>query len=106
MANYNPSQSMRFRTKIIMTAVFFVLFFLIALNFFKISVVNNNKYQAMANSQHFGSITISAHRGSIFDANGNVLAKSATVYKVFLDPSMYKNELEELQKRIDRKSVV
>lgn len=104
MANYNPSQSMRFRTKIIMTAVFFVLFFLIALNFFKISVVNNDKYQAMANSQHFGSITISAHRGSIYDANGNVLAKSATVYNVFLDPSMYKNELEELQKRIDKRN--
>lgn len=104
MANYNPSQSMRFRTKVIMTAAFFVLFFLIALNFFKISVINNNKYQAMANSQHFGSITISAHRGSIYDANGNVLAKSATAYNVFLDPSMYKTELDELQKRIDKRN--
>ncbi len=104
MANFNPSNSMRFRTKIVMTAVFFVLFSLIAMNFFKISVVNNNKYQAMANSQHFGSISISAHRGAIYDAKGNALAKSATVYKVFLDPSMYKTELEELQKRIDKRN--
>jgi len=93
MANYNPSFSMRFRTKFVMTAVFFVLFAAIAANFFKISVVNNKKYQAMANSQHFGSITISAHRGTIFDAKGNALAKSATVYKVYLDPSMFKTEL-------------
>lgn len=104
MANYNPSNSMRFRTKFIMMAVFFVLFALIVVNFFKISVINNNKYQAMANSQHFGSIKISAHRGSIYDAKGNALAKSATVYKVFLDPSMYKTELEELQKRIDKRN--
>lgn len=104
MANYNPSNSMRFRTKVIMTAVFFVLFSLIAVNFFKISVVNNNKYQAMANSQHFGSIPISAHRGSIYDAKGNALAKSATVYKVFLDPSMYETELEAFQKRIDKRN--
>lgn len=104
MANYNPSNSMRFRTKFVMTAVFFVLFSLIAINFFKISVINNNKYQAMANSQHFGSITISAHRGTIFDAKGNALAKSATAYNVFLDPSMYKKELESLQKRIDKRN--
>lgn len=104
MANYNLSFSMRFRTKFVMTAVFFVLFAAIAANFFKISVVNNKKYQAMANSQHFGSITISAHRGTIFDAKGNALAKSATVYKVYLDPSMFKTELEELQKRIDKRN--
>ncbi len=104
MANYNPSFSMRFRTKVVMTAVFFVLFALVAANFFKISVLNNKKYQAMANSQHFGSITISAHRGTIFDSGGNALAKSATVYKVYLDPSMFKTELEELQKRIDKRN--
>ena len=95
---------MRFRTKFVMTAVFFVLFALISINFFKISVVNNKKYQAMANSQHFGSITISAHRGTIYDSNGNALAKSATVYKVYLDPSMFKTELEGLQKRIDKRN--
>ena len=104
MANYNPTNSMRFRTKFVMTAVFFVLFALISINFFKISVVNNKKYQAMANSQHFGSITISAHRGTIYDSNGNALAKSATVYKVYLDPSMFKTELEGLQKRIDKRN--
>ncbi|MBR6393691.1 MAG: PASTA domain-containing protein [Ruminococcus sp.] len=104
MANNNPSNSMRFRTKIVMTAVFVFLFGAVIANFFYISVLNNKKYQDMANDQHFASITISAHRGSIFDAKGNALAKSASVYKVFLDPSKYKEEIKELQAKIDKRS--
>ena len=104
MANYNPTNSMKFRTRIIMTAVFMVLFGIVAGNFFRISVLNNKKYQAMANDRHFGSISISAHRGTIYDSNGAVFAKSASVYKVILDPSCFKSELEELQKRIEKRN--
>lgn len=95
---------MRFRTKIVMTSVFFVLFAVVAGNFFKISVVENEKYQEMANDQHFGSITLSAHRGSIYDAKGNTLAKSASVYKVFLDPKQFRDDMDTLQKSIDKRN--
>lgn len=95
---------MRFRTKIVMTSVFFVLFAVVAGNFFKISVVENEKYQEMANDQHFGSITLSAHRGSIYDAKGNTLAKSASVYKVFLDPKQFRDDMDNLQKSIDKRN--
>lgn len=61
-------------------------------------------YQAMANDQHFGSIPISAHRGAIYDSKGTALAKSATVYKVFLDPKQFRADLESLQKRIDTRA--
>lgn len=104
MAASNPSNSMRFRTKIVMTSVFFVLFAVVAGNFFKISVVENEKYQEMANDQHFGSITLSAHRGSIYDAKGNTLAKSASVYKVFLDPKQFRDDMDNLQKSIDKRN--
>lgn len=104
MANHNPSNSMKFRAKIVMTTVFLILFTAVAVNFFKISVINNKKYQEMANDQHFGSITISAHRGSIYDAKGTPLAKSASVYKVFLDPTRYREDLELLQKKIDKRN--
>lgn len=104
MTNNNPSNSMRFRAKFVMTAAFMVLFSAVAVNFFVISVVNNKKYQDMANNQHFGSISISAHRGSIFDAKGTALAKSASVYKVFLDPQRFRSDLEELQKKIDKRN--
>ena len=95
---------MRFRTKIVMTSVFFVLFAVVAGNFFKISVVENEKYQEMANDQHFGSINLSAHRGSIYDAKGNTLAKSASVYKVFLDPKQFRDDMDTLQKSIDKRN--
>ena len=79
---------MRFRSKIVMTAAFSVLFAAVAGNFFKISVLDNKKYQNMANDQHFGSVSISAHRGSIYDSKGVAFAKSATVYKIFIDPKL------------------
>lgn len=106
MANNNnlPSRDMKFRAKIVMTIAFFILFAVVAGNFFRISVLNNDKYQAMANDQHFGSITISAHRGSIYDSQGTALAKSASVYKVFLDPSSFRDDLEALQERIDKRT--
>ncbi|MDE5936359.1 MAG: PASTA domain-containing protein [Ruminococcus sp.] len=106
MANNNniPSKSMKIRTKIVMTLVFFILFAFVAGNFFKISVVENKKYQAMANDQHFGSITISANRGSIYDSKGMALAKSASVYKVFLDPKQFRKDIEFLQERIDKRN--
>jgi len=96
---------MRFRTKIVMTSVFSLLFIAVVANFFRISVLDNKKYQDMANDQHFGSISISAHRGSIYDATGSTLAKSATVYKIAIDPKNFKEELEELQKRIDKRNL-
>lgn len=104
MANNIPSKSMKIRSRIVMTVVFAVLFGLIIWKFLTISVFENDKYQAMANDMHFGSIAISAHRGSIYDSQGTPLAKSATVYKVFLDPSRFKEDMEDLQKRIDKRN--
>ena len=104
LANNTPSKAMKFRTKAVMTASFSLLFAAVTANFFNISVLNNRKYQEMANAQHFGSITISAHRGSIYDAKGTPLAKSASVYKVFLDPQRFREDMETLQKRIDKRN--
>ncbi len=105
MNNKNlPSKSMKFRAKITMTGVFLLLFSGVAANFFNISVIKNKEYQTMANDQHFGSIPISAHRGSIYDSKGTALAKSATVYKVFLDPKQFREDMESLQKRIDKRA--
>lgn len=100
MVNTNLSKKMKIRGKYVMTGTFLVLFGVVVANFFKISVLDNAKYQEMANDQHFGSITISAHRGSIYDAKGAALARSASVYKVFLDPKLFKDEMESLDKKI------
>lgn len=96
-----PSKSMKFRITYVMTGIFCVLFAVVCAHFFEISVLDNDKYRAMANDMHFGSIEIPAQRGSIYDSAGTPLAKSATVYKVFLDPTMFKKDMAVLQEEID-----
>ena len=67
---------------------------------FKLSIVDNSFYQEKANEYHFGEISISANRGSIYDANGVILAQSATVYKIFMDPDLFRSELEKKKEEI------
>jgi stage V sporulation protein D (sporulation-specific penicillin-binding protein) len=74
----------------------------------KVSVLEGGYWKALANSQQLQSTVVSASRGTIYDANGSVLAQSATVYTVYCDPVMLngflekkdntKKELEELVK--------
>lgn len=58
----------------------------IVLNLFNISIRDSAKYQAMANNNQFKSTVITAGRGSIYDTNGKILAQSATVYSIVLNP--------------------
>lgn len=63
---------------------------------FKVSVADNAKYEALANNYHFGTMTLDANRGAIYDANGTALAWSATVYNVYIDPKLYREEMDSI----------
>lgn len=54
---------------------------------FYIQVVKGEEYADKAESQQMSDTEIEAMRGTIYDSEGNVLAQSATVWTVFLDPS-------------------
>lgn len=54
---------------------------------FFIQVVKGEEYADKAESQQMSDTEIEAMRGTIYDSEGNVLAQSATVWTVFLDPS-------------------
>lgn len=56
-------------------------------NLYHVSVTEHDRFTAMANDSQFGSTTVEANRGSIYDTNGKILAQSATVYNVILNPS-------------------
>jgi len=99
-----PTISMKRRISLFMTITMSLVFLGISAWLFNLSVVQNKYYQAKANDYHFGTINISAHRGSIYDANGTPLARSASVYKVFLDSRQFRNDIEELQERIDEEN--
>ena len=70
---------------------------------FVVSVVDNSKYEGMANNYHFGTMTLSANRGAIYDANDTALAWSATVYNIYIDPTLYREEMKSIEDANDKK---
>lgn len=58
----------------------------IVLTMFKYAIVESESLKEFANAQQLSSKIVEATRGTIYDANGDVLARSATVYTVFVDP--------------------
>lgn len=53
---------------------------------FGLQVINGDKYAAKAESQQLLDTEVKAKRGTIYDCDKNVLAKSATVWDVAIDP--------------------
>lgn len=70
--------------------ILMVIAFLFAVDIsrlFYIQVAKGEEYAEKAKSQQLSDKEIEAMRGTIYDSEGNVLAQSATVWTVFLDPS-------------------
>lgn len=52
-----------------------------------LSVIKGSEYKSVAEAQQLSVKTLSATRGTIYDANMNVLAQSASVWLVYINPS-------------------
>lgn len=90
-----PTSSMIRRLNVFVFSIVLVFVIWIVGHLFATAVTQSDKYKKLANETQFSTVNISASRGSIYDANGELLAASATVYKVFVDPSLYqKYDLE------------
>lgn len=98
-AGAKPSVSMKKRANAVILSVMFVAAAALIVNLFKIMIVDHALYIERANSRQFDSITLPAARGSIYDANGTVLAQSATVYRIFVDPALFVRELASIEER-------
>ncbi|MBR6718100.1 MAG: PASTA domain-containing protein [Oscillospiraceae bacterium] len=94
-----PSTSMKVRANAVILTFVLLCALGLCVNLFRIMILQHNEYTEMANSRQFGTVTIPAARGSIYDANGAVLAQSATVYKIFLDPGLFRKEMEMVENR-------
>lgn len=57
-----------------------------------LQLVSGSELAAKAESQQLSDTEIPAMRGTIYDSNGNVLAQSATVWDIYIDPSNIKSE--------------
>lgn len=94
-----PSTSMKVRTNVVIQTIVLLAAAGLIANLAKIMLVEHDKYTDMANSRQFGTITLPAARGTIYDANEAVVAQSATVYKIFLDPGLFKKEMKLVEDR-------
>ncbi len=61
-------------------------FSIIVTSLANIALVKHDEYSAMASNQQLRDTVVAAPRGTIYDANMNVLARSATVWTVALSP--------------------
>ncbi len=75
------------RTVFLMAVCGVVMFVPLIWKLWDIAIVHHEEYQQQASDQQTLDMTVSASRGDIYDRNGNVMAMSATVYKLILSPN-------------------
>lgn len=71
------------------------IFGVTAANLARIQLIDSEQYKEKAERNQLHDTEISAERGVIYDANGTVLAKSASVWKLYIKPnadSLVENE--------------
>jgi len=87
VAKTGPSRQMLKRIMIIMLAVVIATVSITGFRLFTIMLIHGEEYQSKASAQQLHDAYIAAERGNIYDANMNVLAKSATVWTIYVTPN-------------------
>ena len=82
----HSKRSIIHRTMFLMAVCGILIFFPLVWKLYDIAIVHHDEYQKKASDQQSLDYVISAQRGNIYDRNGNVMAMSATVYKLILSP--------------------
>ncbi len=80
------------RNMTLLTGTVVVLFMCLIVRLAYISLIKHDYYSELATSQQLRDTTIFANRGTIYDSNMNILARSATVWTVALDPKHLEEE--------------
>lgn len=102
--SYQPTNKMRLKLNLVVLPLFLAFTGWILVSLFETSITDNLKYQTLANDTQFKSKTVKANRGSIYDANGKILAQSATVYSICVNPNMvYVQQQKEAKEKADGK---
>ena len=85
-----PTASMKRRINIILVFVIMGGFILMTSRLFFLQVAGGDDYREKATQQQLRDSTIAAKRGTIYDRNMSILARSATVWTVYLSPHTLK----------------
>ncbi len=82
-----PSKLMVRRAVALLMCVLIVGFGTGIVRLAKLQLIDGEMYRQKAEQQQLGDSSTQALRGTIYDCNMRILAKSATAWRVFLDPS-------------------
>lgn len=91
-AEKGPAQRLRQRTAILILLILVLGFGAAILRLTYLTTVQSSELQEAAVDLQLADTTVSAKRGTIYDANGNVLAESASVWQVVMAPINFKND--------------
>ncbi len=91
MAKWSPRKTLTARSMVIVALVVVAFIFCIG-NLVRIQIVEADYYKSKAEENQLYDTEVPAKRGTIYDANGNVLAQSASVWLVFIDPHSVPND--------------
>lgn len=91
-AEKGPAQRRRQRTAILILLILVLGFGAAVLRLTYLTTIQSSELQESAVDLQLADTTVSAKRGTIYDANGNVLAESASVWQVVMSPINFKND--------------
>lgn len=91
-AEKGPVQRLRQRTAILILLILVLGFGAAVLRLTYLTTIQSSELQESAVDLQLADTTVSAKRGTIYDANGNVLAESASVWQVVMSPVNFKND--------------
>jgi len=80
------SRALLIRTLILLAVCGVAAFVVLAVRLYDVQVVNNSYFESRTLNSQLRQTTITATRGTIFDANGKILAMSGPVENVFISP--------------------
>ena len=86
------------RTFLLMLIMGVGMFLVLFLKLYSLQILRHEELQAEAVSQQTRSTVVTASRGTIYDASGNILAISSTAETVFLSPLELERQLKDTEK--------
>lgn len=86
------------RSFILMLVMGVLLFVVLFFKLYQLQIGRHDELQKKAINQQVRSTVVTASRGTIYDASGNILAISSTAETVFLDPNAIDKALSDTEK--------
>ncbi len=101
MEKITPKKRLFYRALTVFLALSVGIFGVTGINLARIQLVDSEQYKEQAEQNQLHDTEIAAERGIIYDTNMTVLAKSASVWKVYIKPNNIENE--DFKKDVCRK---